>query len=194
MKKGLMLIFIFILILSTGCMEQSTEKIDTMEKRIADLEQQVSDQSLKTTILEEMITEQVFKVYMLEEGASKRAVLDPTDNSGYSVSGDFLILISDAEEYLDGCKVYLKIGNPNNAIYKGYTIKARYGPRANFSDENFDYVEWEESLKEKEIKISTNLEKGAWSNTEIILPSINVKDFSHLDLEIITNTISLFDN
>lgn len=113
MKKRLMLIFIFILILSTGCTEQSTERIDTMEKRIADLEQQVSDQSTS--------------IYLLEKKNDDKGVLIVSDNMGYSKVGDYLVAISDVEEYLDGCKVYLKIGNPNNVIYRGYTIEARYG-------------------------------------------------------------------
>jgi hypothetical protein len=172
----------------TGCSAQPTETV------IKDLEQKISDQNSRIAKLEEMVVEQSFKIYLLEEDSSNKAILDPTGSSGYSKTGNFLVSISNIEEYLDGCKVYLEVGNPHNALYSGYTINARYGTRANFSDANFDYEAWENSLKEKEIKVSSDLDRGTWNKAEIILPSIDAKDLSYLELEILTDTIVLFNN
>lgn len=183
-----------LLIFMTGCSNQPTGEINQLEVEIKNLEQLISDQNERITSLEDMIMDQSFKIYLLEEGTSKKAVLDPSEGSGYSKSGEFLVSISNIEEYLDGCKVYLQVGNPNNAIYSGYTIKARYGVRANFSDANFVYDVWESSLKEKEIKISSDLDRGTWNKAEIILPSIDMRDLSYLELEILTDTIVLFTN
>lgn len=193
MKKRLFLIVIIILILiiNTGCTDQLTEKMDEMEKKILKLEQEILGQNSIIFKLEESIVDLSIKNYMMEETSSKKAILDPTSGSGYSLAGDFLVLISNVEEYLDGCKVYLQIGNPNNAVYSGYNINARYGSKPNYSDTSFEYYIWEDSLKKKENKISSKLEKGAWNNVEIILPAIDTKDFSYLEMEILVDSVYL---
>lgn len=100
-------------------------------------------------------------------------------------------MISEVEEYLDGVKVYLTIGNPNYAKYSGVTIKARYGTKFDFSSTDSSYTIWKESLKEKDTKLSSELNEGAWNKVEIILPSISPVDFSYLEIELLTGSVSL---
>ncbi len=175
MKKfWLALVVIFILFFTSGC---ATQPVNT---------------EMQTTInsLQEKVYELELKIIMLEGNLSNVAHLDPT-SEGYSNSGDFLVLISEVEEYLDGVKVYLTIGNPNYAKYSGVTIKARYGTKFDFSSTDSSYTIWKESLKEKDTQLSSELNEGAWNEVEIILPSISPVDFSYLEIELLTGSVSL---
>lgn len=187
-KTWLLLSTLLILYFVTSCSAQpvSTEiqtTIDNLNERVSELELKQST----INVLQERVSDLEIKIIMLENSSSDVAYLDPTSD-GYSKSGEFLVLISKVEEYLDGVKVYLTIGNPNNATYNGFTIKARYGTKY---DLNSPYTEWEKSIKEKEIQLSSELKKGSWNNAEIILPTINPKDFSYLTVQIFTSSISL---
>jgi hypothetical protein len=170
----LVLVIIFNLFFTTGC---TTQPVNT---------------EMQTTIntLQEKVSELELKIIMLEGNLSNVAYLDPT-SEGYSNSGDFLVLISEVEEYLDGVKVYLTIGNPNYAKYSGVTIKARYGTKFDFSSTDSSYTIWKESLKEKDTQLSSELNEGAWNEVEIILPSISPVDFSYLEIEVLTGSVSL---
>ncbi len=175
MKKfWLALVVIFILFFTSGC---ATQPVNT---------------EMQTTInsLQEKVYELELKIIMLEGNLSNVAHLDPT-SEGYSNSGDFLVLISEVEGYLDGVKVYLRIGNPNYAKYSGVTIKARYGTKFDFSSTDSSYTLWKESLKEKDTQLSSELNEGAWNNVEIILPSISPEDFSYLEIELHAGSVSL---
>lgn len=179
MKKKSILILIFILIVCTGCSSQPTItniEFNEMQTTINGLRQQVLDQGMK--------------IYMLEQLLSNTATLDPL-SEGYSKSGEFLVAISKVEEYLDGLKVYLEIGNPTYAKHRMSAINVKYGSKYDFNNTSITYDEWRNSLSEKEIPTSTELNKGAWNNLEIVLPSISPKDFSHIEIQIITDSISL---
>ncbi len=99
-----------------------------------------------------------------------------------------LVSVEKVEQYLDGYKVSLEIGNPLSVNFDGFDIEAAWGPRYNTGD---DYAKWLAAKQTKKIAETHTLPPGRWSPIDIILPSTEPKGFGYLDLKLSINRLSL---
>jgi hypothetical protein len=107
-------------------------------------------------------------------------------------TGFFLVRSVDAVQYLNGYKLRVKFGNPSAASYAGFKLKIRWARAYDFSKYTQEtYTEWQNTIQEREISYTDNLEAGAWNPAEIILPATNADQLGFIRLSINTNTVSL---
>ncbi len=135
--------------------------------------------------------------------------------------GAFFVSLEDVRSFADGVRVELHVGNVFAATFGGTTFKAKWGPRTptrqegegdlyertrdRMSDdeekrkENQLRVEanrqkreeWENSLRETEIKISSLLLPGQWNRVCLNLPDTEPSSFGHLELSMEVDQIVL---
>lgn len=152
--------------------------------------------------LSKQVAELQRKVWRLEveKDLYSTANFDPTDSKGYgrvdANIGTFLVTLDNVEPYLDGQKVTLKIGNPNNMRFIGFKVKATWGMR--FPDTKLQGDDWTKayeaynaSTKEKEITFTETLQPGAWNKVSFVVSPANGNEFGRLNIAIETNQVSL---
>jgi Protein of unknown function (DUF3251) len=141
--------------------------------------------------------------------AEKRAVLDPTAK-GYTfvdcAAGRLVVSCAGAEQYLDGHKIILSIGNPFTSTFTGFKLKTRYGqrppvfPAASTAPDQAppdmaawqaSHNAWEKSLKSQDISFTEALLPGAWTKVELILSPSKPEEVGFIDIQMQTDTLSL---
>ena len=146
-----------------------------------------------------------------DANAEKRTILDPTVK-GYgfvdTTAGRLVIACEGAEQYLDGHKMMLRIGNPFTMTFTGFTVSARFGKRPpEFPKESppdasqtrveqiaawrSSYNAWETSLKQKQTSFTEALQPGAWTQVSLILSPSKPEEVSYIDFQIRTDEIGL---
>lgn len=151
-------------------------------KDVEDLQQEVLE--LKTTVRQ------------LQKGT---VVLDTTTPNFQMVNngvGYCLIAFKSADPVvygfeLEGYNVKLDIGNSSNMDYDSFTLTVRYGKKLDLEDPQFDYEQWEKSLKEKEFDFSRRLPRGTWNPVQFTLPVKKVQDFKYLEVAMDVDRVSL---
>jgi hypothetical protein len=135
-----------------------------------------------------------------KETSYKTAVFDPTGERSYErVDGNvgfFLILIDNVEPYLDGQKISLLIGNPNNLTYSGAVLKIGWSARApefslppkQFSEEMAIY---NASRRETKINVTDTLRPGTWNKVSFTIAPAKATEFGNLEIGITTNQVIL---
>ena len=92
------------------------------------------------------------------------------------------------EQYLDGYKVSLEIGNPLSVTFSGFEVEAAWGPRLNPGD---DAVKWATVRQNKRISSTQVLAPGRWCPFDVVLPATEPRGFGYMNLKITVNTLSL---
>lgn len=152
--------------------------------------------------LKDRINKLQARVFALEAGAQEHssAWFDPTGDRSYqrvdSSVGQFLVVLDHVEPYLDGQRVTLLIGNPNNATFAGMKIKASWSRRIPDStlDEKKLQLAWQEfnsSQKEKEITLTDTLRAGYWNKVRFTVAPAKSDDFGQLGIALTVNSIRL---
>jgi hypothetical protein len=123
---------------------------------------------------------------------SREINIDPGSLHGFQRldlgSGFVFVSLDSVEPYLDGFKLALDIGNPLAADYVGFTLKPEWGKKWDFKS---NYAEWKKTLHSKTEKFTDTLRRGAWTRVTLILPDIKPSEFSHLQLTMETDVMSL---
>lgn len=121
----------------------------------------------------------------------KTAKLDPT-SKGYTRldtdGGYFFVALDGVNQYLDGYKLDLRIGNPAFVTYNGFKIKVRWGRPWDFKS---PYAEWEKTLKTKEVSFTEDLKPGEWNKVELVLSPAKSDEINFIELSMETDRISL---
>ncbi|MHA1685591.1 MAG: DUF3251 domain-containing protein [Candidatus Heimdallarchaeaceae archaeon] len=165
------------------------------EDRINKLEQEVSQ-------LQRQIQELQFKVLSVEYSQDRynTVVLDPSSPKGYqrinTSSGFFLISLMSMESYLDGYKLILHIGNPSTATYKGFNLKVKWGKRFEYKEFLSDfsaYNKWKETLQEKKVEYTDDLNPASWNKIEFIISPAKPEQLGYIELSMETNIVSLYN-
>ena len=109
--------------------------------------------------------------------AASMAELDPTQKS-FSVvmtnNGHLLMSCEDIQPYGDGQKLTLRIGNPYDMTYSGFSLTCRYGTRppevpaaSDSTSAMLDWLiahrKWRETLKEAKKEFGDKLYPGSWN-------------------------------
>lgn len=142
------------------------------------------------------------RIYILElaKDSYKTAAFDPTGDKSYqrvdSNIGYFLVLVDNVEPYLDGQKISLLIGNPNNVTYSGAMLKVGWSarmpdfglPPKQFNDAMNVYTA---SKKETQINLTDILRPGNWNKVSFTIAPAKSTEFGNLEIGITTNQVSL---
>lgn len=154
----------------------------------------------------DFITTRVLK----SEFEPKTAIIDPS-GKGYATldSGKGILLISceDAQPYLDGYRVRLRIGNPLYMQFSGFKLTFKTGRRppvmptesntkqgelgAAFEKWQKDTQEWRDSLQQSEESFTEELAAGSWTIVEATLANKKPEDIGYMEVSISTSSVSL---
>lgn len=174
---------------NTSSTRAAIESSAALTSEVTELKKKVSDLELKVTILE------------YSQDPNKTATIDPADTKGYqridANVGTFLVAVENVEPYLDGQRITLLIGNPNNLNFSGFQLKVKWGKRMpDFKnppggDFNTAFDAYKQSTKEKEITFTETLKPGMWNKVKFTIPQAPAADFGRLELSITTNQVQL---
>jgi hypothetical protein len=100
------------------------------------------------------------------------------------------------EQYLDGSKVTLAIGNPSLTTLRGIKLSLSWNilfPEYKPGDKDFKAkgANWYNSLLHKEIIVNEEIRAGYWNKVECVLEKINPQRLGHLEISIESNKVSL---
>jgi Protein of unknown function (DUF3251) len=125
----------------------------------------------------------------------REALLDPASKSYSRVDsqvGFFLMSCQNVQPFLDGYKVTLHVGNPQNTDYSGFKLKTRWGSKykGDWSDQPA-VANWLHSLKTQEFTFTSTLLRGRWNEAEITLGETSLDQMGALQVSIDANVVSL---
>jgi outer membrane murein-binding lipoprotein Lpp len=177
----------------SGCVAQNDSRLQKADETAKVVE------SLKSKLDElgaQILTLQT-DVLVLQGGVNpyETAEFDPSSPGGYSridtIGGTFLVSIKNVAPYVDGFRITCNFGNPSSVTFKGFKLKAKWGPRRDFKVKGFSFSKWRTSLREKELSLTDSLQPGAWNPVTFVLAPAKADEFGYLELSINTDTISL---
>jgi uncharacterized coiled-coil protein SlyX len=209
---------VLILLLLAGCSDQDARsRISALEARATKVEDKTQENFSHVTALEAdatMTADQVkklaSKVLSIQMDMSTKiesespAIVDPA-SKGYSISrneyGAFPVIIEDAQPYLDGYKVKIKVGNLTAATMTGIQLELVYGIRdpvfptydANLgNDENVKnyYKYWSTVENNKKGRRMLSVDAGkelapaSWTIVEAIIAQSNPEDLGRIEVRV----------
>jgi len=168
----------------------------------SDLQQALSDRDRRITSLETQLKNLTNRLSALEEYKEKfhSATFDPTGDRSYqridSNVGTFLVVLENAEPYLDGQKVSLLIGNPNNVTYSGVKLDVGWHTRIPASTliEPEASKAWDKFFKsgqQKEINLTDSLRPGAWNKVNFTIAPAKAEEFGSLQIGLTVNQVQM---
>jgi ABC-type antimicrobial peptide transport system permease subunit len=164
------------------------DKISTVETKVNDLNTKVEDADKRITDIAVKNIELDFNIKKYE-----KATFDLSNATGYSRidsnGGIFFIIVENVEKYLDGYKINLRIGNPQNCTYNGFELEAEWNKP--FTVE-MDYDEWTKNKKEKVINMTQQLSSGNWATCSVNLSPMTEEEIHNVSFSISTDSISLY--
>ena len=192
---------------------QTDDRIKSVEKRLASLEeQQKRDAEVFGAIQEwgkgvdsrtgatQKEIEALGKMLVQEKFADKYVAVS-LGESGYAAidTGQGIVLVScdNVETYLNGVRLHLRFGNPLTMAFSGGTIKFKLGSKppgiAALSGSNGTSEEnqWESSLTKKEVSFTDRLAPGYWTPVTVTVSDFDVKGLQYMEVAMSPNVISL---
>ena len=161
---------------------------DAVNEKIADLEKRINK-------LEGTLSYYKFLIDNKQE-RSDTIQLDPSEHTFQRLDSDtsyFLVIIDDANPYLNGYRLKLRIGNLSSATFAhvALTIKwAKAYEYKNFTSDSYNL--WEKSVHEKETTLSANLEPGSWNSVVIDLIPCAPDEMGYLEASIKSPSVILY--
>jgi len=109
-----------------------------------------------------------------------------------TTNGPVLVSVQEVSPYLDGYKVKLELGNPTNATYTNFTIKAQWGRSYDWNKYTPDsHEKWEKSLHSKDIIYTEELKRGVWNKIDMILTPASANELEYLLISIDSKSVLL---
>ena len=129
------------------------------------------------------------------------AELDPSGTGYQAVAtseGRFFLSVEKTEPYLDGQRVYLKIGNPSLVTFNGCRAEVRWNtrpPKRAKQPENWTILaqeldaldSWEKKARSQEFDLTTSLLPGAWTAVNFVLPETESSQLGYLKVKLTVN-------
>jgi hypothetical protein len=204
------LVVALVALLSGGCGDgglDSALKLGTHEGRIAKLEERSAEPtdtaekleklSERFEIAREMIDDLSTRLVELE-ALQRSATFDPAADPNYQIVRTNVMplafVVQKVTPNADGVRVQLQIGNTSNAIASGGSISIKWGPRSpDFNSKTYfaEWLQWDQSLRSKDIEIIQPLHAGRWNNLEVSLPKTDPKDLGHIEITAEVREITL---
>ena len=105
-------------------------------------------------------------------------------------TGSLLVAVDRLEKSNDGYRLYLNIGNPHYASFKGYKITLYCGKKF-YPTDNQDYAAWQNSLTGTEYSFEGDIRKGAWNQAVLDLSVKDISDLAYVEMEMSISSIEL---
>jgi hypothetical protein len=161
-------------------------ELDSLKKEIHELKATLAKvQELQTKVESLESSNQQYRI----------AWFDPTAAQSFgrvdANVGYFLIALERVEPYLDGQKVTLLIGNPNNVTFQGFEINASWRIRRPTEGGKGSWGEWANSHREKVVKFTEALRPGIWNKVSFTIAPVTVEQLGNLGIAITTNQVLL---
>jgi hypothetical protein len=180
-----------------ACNQPPDKKVAALETKVASLEGRVAREAENSVQLQKDLVALEWKV---ESADDSEAVLDPTDQ-GYAFvrtrAGSLLVAVDNMTPYGDGQKLTLRIGNPMAITFNGFTVQVKYGRRF---PKTTDSAKWQEeykarqdSMREKEMKLTDTLRPGTWNKVTMILAPASPAEVGYLSIRIAVDNVGLAD-
>lgn len=160
-------------------MEQVKNRVEEVQKSLERIEQTISEIETRVATLE------------FSKDPYESAVFYPSSKGYQRIDtncGYFLVSLNEIKPYADGCKVILHVGNPSMVTYSGFILKAKWGKRFEKGEK---FIDWVNSLKEKEEKFTQELSPGRWNKIELIVSPAKPEQVSYLKVSMETDVVSL---
>ena len=182
MRPVLTVALLLVLVSTTGCSKKPAKDeaaVSSSASKIVHLETEI--RSLRRDLLK----------IQVRQSRYDSVSLDPTEK-GYgridTSSGFFLVSIKNAEPYLDGYKLQLRIGNPTAARYTGFKLSVSWQKpypeqRQGESDEEFSkrQEQWaQEQPHEKEFSFTETLYPASWNSVSLVVSPANAEEIKSL--------------
>ena len=152
--------------------------------------------------LRDLVTKLEGRVLAIEyaNSAHSTAWFDPTGDKSYQrVDTDvapFLVVLQHVQPYLDGERVTLLIGNPNNVSFSGVEIHAMWSKRVpdmKLPPEQLEkaWNEYNKSQREKSVTLTDTLRPGYWNKVTFTVAPAKSGDFGALGIGLKVNSLRL---
>jgi hypothetical protein len=108
-------------------------------------------------------------------------------------SGRFLVMLTNAEPYLDGFRVTIEIGNITSATYNGFKLNASWpGPVPEDPDAN-NLEAWSKKseTQKREFSFTDDLPPGAWTRVRLSLTPAIAEDVKAIEISMETHRLGL---
>ena len=162
----------------------SDPDLETLQRRIADLETQIEMLQKGQKADSENIRKLTHASAFLETSSPKGYERVYTD------VGPMLIYLGQISPDRDGFKVKVNIGNPSSAIVKGLVLTARWAPHGPDGG-GADLEAWLNSSKMKTFSMRNTLWPDKWNHVSIVIPESDPSRFESIEISIHLNSITL---
>lgn len=184
----------------------------SIEDRLADATVKIANLTVRLDAAESTISDTSDKVEELDHPYAV-AIFDPMEKGFQRVDteiGTFLVSLKNVQQYADGIKVTLSIGNIQSVTYTNIRISGKYGmrrpsypiwsPNETKEDRASRHQEWNNarakfrsSLKDFSVTLTEKIRPGNWNSSIIVtLPNIKSSDFGHLALSLEGSQVEMF--
>lgn len=183
-------------VLVAACSQGGSSSVGAAVESAANTKYEISELSTKVTQLESKVM-----VLEFQQNPYQTATFDPGDAKGYqridANVGTFLMTLDNVEPYLDGQKITLLIGNPNNMNFSGFKMKVKWGLRMPDlknppgGDFNSAWDAYQKSTKEKELSFTEALRPGMWNKVKLTISPAPAAEFGRFEVSMRTDQVSL---
>lgn len=164
--------------------------IGALQEKIAALEKEVNELKTTTSVNSFLVSQKT------ESHTS--VLLDPSNHTFQMLDGSvstFLVLVQDVSPYLNGYRVTLNVGNPEDAAFSNVTFTIRWAKAYDYKHYSVDsYEKWRKSINEKEVTLTTNLLAGSWNTVTMDLVPCNADQIGYMELSMKTPSVVLHTN
>jgi|GEM_PF-2687996 len=164
----------------------------------------LSDEVDKINLKIESINNNHIEFYLdfFKNQLKKSLVFNVKDCNGFSTLdsslGRLFISPKEVKSHLDGHKIILSVGNPYNAVLTNPKIKLRWNRPWKFeiNELSFEkqYINWENSFKEKEFNLLKDFKAGSWTEVELFISPSDPRDLENVEISIDISTVRLSTN
>lgn len=107
-----------------------------------------------------------------------------------TTTGMFLISVQDMEEIAGGYRLHLRIGNPNYADFRDFTLRLVWGSQWSPNSKlTFDH--WRDTLRGAQYSFKGKLERGKWNEIEVDLIPATKEELAYVECELGIGAIEL---
>ena len=184
----------------------------SIEDRLADATKKIAELTVRLDAAESTISDTSIKVMGLDHPYAS-PMFDPMEKGFQRVDtdiGTFLVSLKNVQQYADGIKVTLSIGNIQSITYTNIRIFGKYGlrwpslPKSSPNETKEDrasrlqewrsaYAKHQSSLKDFSVTLTEKIRPGNWNSSIIVtLPNVKASDFGYLQLSLEGSQVEMF--
>jgi hypothetical protein len=192
-RVGLFVFVLFSMFVNVSIAQEHLQmKIDNLEARVNAMEDYLRKLPDVLNNVTNDLLDNVDRQISMDSGKVVSVNLVSKQFSKVSTNvGTFLVAVIKREKRNNGCVVYLNIGNPNAASYKGLAMKIRWGSKWNPDSRSQTYDQWRDSLIGFEYKYPGSLKSGAWTEIAVELTPVEFSKFNFIEFQMDVESVEL---